>query len=82
MPKCHQDEDDSVFDDTDEVYVEADFVDGDGGVRLAFTNPVSGTFSAGRDTTLSGARESGRPGRLTRTGTDSNARERPLPHCR
>jgi hypothetical protein len=44
VPKCHQDEDDSVFDDTDEVYVEADFVDGDGGVRLAFTNPVSGTF--------------------------------------
>jgi hypothetical protein len=44
VPKGLLNEDDGVFDDTDEVYVVADFVDGDGGKRTAFTNPVSGTF--------------------------------------
>jgi len=44
MPKNHLNEDDGAFDDTDEVYVEARFVDGDGGTRSAFTNPVTGTF--------------------------------------
>jgi hypothetical protein len=31
-------------DATDEVYVQADFIDGDGGVRTQYTNPVSGSF--------------------------------------
>jgi hypothetical protein len=44
VPKSLLNEDDGVFDDTDEIYVIADFVDGDGGKRTAFTNPVSGTF--------------------------------------
>jgi hypothetical protein len=44
VPKSLLNEDDGVFDDTDEIYVVADFVDGDGGKRTAFTNPVSGTF--------------------------------------
>jgi hypothetical protein len=44
VPKSLLNEDDGVFDDTDEVYVTAEFVDGDGGKRRAFTNPVSGTF--------------------------------------
>ncbi len=44
VPKSLLNEDDGVFDETDEVYVTAEFVDGDGGKRSAFTNPVSGTF--------------------------------------
>ena len=44
VPKSLLNEDDGVFDDTDEVYVVADFVDGDGGKRTAYTNPVSGVF--------------------------------------
>lgn len=44
VPKSLLNEDEGVFDDTDEVYVEADFVDGDGGKRRAYTNPVSGVF--------------------------------------
>jgi hypothetical protein len=44
LPKSALNEDDGVFDDTDEVYAYVRFVDGDGGVRRAYTNPVSGTF--------------------------------------
>ncbi|WP_006242023.1 hypothetical protein [Mycolicibacterium tusciae] len=44
VPKSLLNEDDGVFDDTDEVYVVAEFVDGDGGKRSAYSNPVSGTF--------------------------------------
>lgn len=44
VPKGLLNEDDGVFDDTDEIYVQAYFVDGDGGVRKAYTNPVSDTF--------------------------------------
>jgi hypothetical protein len=44
VPKSLLNEDDGAFDYTDEVYVVADFVDGDGGKRKAFSNPVSGTF--------------------------------------
>lgn len=44
VPKGDLNEDDGVFDDTDEIYVVAEFVDGDSGVRKAYTNPVSGTL--------------------------------------
>lgn len=42
VPKSLLNEDDGVFDDTDEVYVQADFIDGAGGKRTQYTNPVSG----------------------------------------
>lgn len=44
VPKSLLNEDDGVFDDTDEIYVQADFVDGDGGKRTQYTNAVSGIF--------------------------------------
>jgi hypothetical protein len=44
VPKNTLNEDDGVFDDLDEVYAYVRFVDGDGGVRRAYTNPVSGNF--------------------------------------
>lgn len=44
VPKSLLNEDDGAFDDTDEVYVMAEFVDGDGGKRIAYSNPVSGAF--------------------------------------
>lgn len=37
-------EDVGRFDNVDEVYVQVDFVDGDGGIRTAYTNPVRGAF--------------------------------------
>ena len=43
--------------------VVAEFVDGDGDKRKAFTNPVSGTFWPGGATSLSGTRD-----RAYRTG--------------
>jgi len=44
VPKGDLNEDDGVFDDTDEIYVQVNFVDGDGGIRTAYSNAVSGTF--------------------------------------
>jgi hypothetical protein len=47
VPKGLLNEDDGVIDamdDTDEVYVDARFVDGDGGQRSAYSNVVNGTF--------------------------------------
>jgi hypothetical protein len=43
LPTSLLNEDDGA-DDLDEVYVRADFVDGDGGTRSAVSNPVSGNF--------------------------------------
>jgi hypothetical protein len=47
VPTSHLNEDDGVFDamdDTDEIYAVADFVDGDGGKRTAYSNVVNGLF--------------------------------------
>jgi hypothetical protein len=37
-------EDDSVFDDDDEIYVQATFIDADGGRRSQISNVVTGRF--------------------------------------
>lgn len=37
-------EDDGLFDDTDEIYVYVRFIDADSGVRRAYTNALSGVY--------------------------------------
>jgi hypothetical protein len=44
VPDSLLNEDVGAFDNIDEVYVEADFVDGDGGKRTAITNPDTGVY--------------------------------------
>lgn len=41
MPTTNLNEDDAVFDDTDEIDVQVNFVDGDGGIRTAHSNAVN-----------------------------------------